>query len=89
VQGEKAHSKLAHSRKVTGRNGPRDEGRPSRLWRDWDEGRCKDRRKREDRVGRTDTGKTIRFAHQGDVKTEEKIKDRGTRDDRSLSLPFF
>jgi hypothetical protein len=66
-------------------NRTKDEGRPSRLWRDWDDGRCKDRRKREDRVGRTDTGKTIRFAHQGDVKTEGKIKDRGTRDDESIA----
>ena len=30
-------------------NRTKDEGRPSRLWRDWDDGRCKDRRKREDR----------------------------------------
>ncbi len=30
-------------------------------------------------------GKTIRFAHQGDVKTEGKIKDRGTRDDESIA----
>jgi hypothetical protein len=50
-------------RRITARG---TKGRPSRLWLDWDEGRCKDRRKKEDRPFGTgkmeETPKDDRFA---------------------------